>query len=125
MTCVSVGNPHCVLFLDAIDAINLEEIGPCFEEHPLFPERINTEFVRIVNRTTLRVRVWERGNGETLSCGTGACASVVASCLKGKTERKCRVMMDGGELTIEWRESDNHLYMTGGAAFVYDGYISN
>lgn len=120
---VSMGCPHYVVFTDDVDQVGVT--GPLLERHPSFPERSNIDFVEVVDASTIRMRVWERGSGITMACGTGACASVVASCLKGKTERKCRVMMDGGELTIEWRESDNHLYMTGGATFVYDGYIYN
>ena len=120
MTCVSVGNPHCVLFLDAIDALNLEEIGPCFEEHPLFPERINTEFVRIVNRTTLRVRVWERGNGETLSCGTGACAAVAAAVRNGYCDPNTDITVKllGGDMTVNYGEK---ISLTGTTTQVFEG----
>ncbi|MBQ9010887.1 MAG: carbamoyl-phosphate synthase large subunit [Clostridia bacterium] len=107
VTCVSVGNPHCVVFLDAIDGLYLPRIGPAFEEHPMFPERINTEFVRVVNRTTLRVRVWERGNGETLSCGTGACAAVAAAVRNGycDADTDITVKLLGGDMTVRYGET--------------------
>ena len=120
MTCVSVGNPHCVLFLDAIDGLDLEKTGPCFEEHSLFPERINTEFVRVVNRTTLRVRVWERGNGETLSCGTGACAAVAAAVRNGycDPDTDITVKLLGGDMTVNYGEK---IYLTGTTTQVFEG----
>lgn len=120
MTCVSVGNPHCVLFLDAIDALDLEKIGPCFEEHELFPERINTEFVRVVNRTTLRVRVWERGNGETLSCGTGACAAVAAAVRNGYCDANTDITVKllGGDMTVNYGEK---ISLTGTTIQVFEG----
>ncbi|MBQ8093200.1 MAG: carbamoyl-phosphate synthase large subunit [Clostridia bacterium] len=120
MTCVSVGNPHCVLFLDAIDGLNLESIGPCFEEHPLFPERVNTEFVRVVNRTTLRVRVWERGNGETLSCGTGACAAVAAAVRNGYCDANTDITVKllGGDMTVNCGEK---IYLSGATTLVFEG----
>ena len=121
VTCVNVGNPHCVVFCDAIDGLNLEEIGPQFENDPMFPERVNTEFVRVVNRHTLRLRVWERGSGETLACGTGACAAVVAACENGLCDKgsDVKVSVLGGELTVNY--SDARVLLTGGAGVVYEG----
>ena len=121
VTCVNVGNPHCVVFCDAIDGLNLEEIGPQFENDPMFPERVNTEFVRVVNRHTLRLRVWERGSGETLACGTGACAAVVAACENGLCDKgsDVKVSVLGGELTVNY--SDARVLLTGGASVVYEG----
>ena len=121
VTCVNVGNPHCVVFCDAIDGLNLEKIGPQFEHDPMFPERVNTEFVRVVNRHTLRMRVWERGSGETLACGTGACAAVVAACENGLCDKgsDVKVSVLGGELTVNY--SDARVLLTGGASVVYEG----
>ena len=121
VTCVNVGNPHCVVFCDKIDALDLEHIGPQFEHAPLFPERVNTEFVRVVNRHTLRMRVWERGSGETLACGTGACAAVVAACENGLCDKgsDVKVSLLGGELTVNY--TDERVLLTGGAAVVYEG----
>jgi len=121
VTCVNVGNPHCVVFCDAIDGLKLEEIGPQFEHDPMFPERVNTEFVRVVNRHTLRMRVWERGSGETLACGTGACAAVVAACENGLCDKgsDVKVSVLGGELTVNY--SDARVLLTGGASVVYEG----
>ena len=121
VTCVSVGNPHCVVFCDAIDGLDLERIGPDFEYSPFFPERVNTEFVRVVDRTSLRMRVWERGSGETLACGTGACAAVVAACEKGLCEKgsDVRVSLLGGDLTVNY--SDAGVKLTGGATKVFEG----
>ena len=121
VTCVSMGNPHAVVFMHGIDNLDLSGIGPQFEHHPLFPRRTNTEFVEVVDRHHLKMRVWERGAGETLACGTGACASVVAAVLTGNTERKVRMKLLGGELDIEWDEATNHVFMTGGAVTVFTG----
>ena len=121
ITCVATGNPHCVVFVDNVDKLDLQQIGPQFENSPLFPERVNTEFVRVVNESTIKMRVWERGAGETLACGTGACASVVAAVLTGNTERKVRMKLLGGELDIEWDEATNHVFMTGGAVTGFTG----
>ena len=123
VTCVSVGNPHCVVFRDDIDALDLGRIGPEFEFHPLFPERINTEFVRVVNRTTLRMRVWERGNGETLACGTGACAAAVAAVENGLCDRDADITVKllGGDLTV--RVTAEHVTLTGEASQVYAGHF--
>ena len=108
-------------FMHGIDNLDLSGIGPQFEHHPLFPRRTNTEFVEVVGRHHLKMRVWERGAGETLACGTGACASVVAAVLTGNTERKVRMKLLGGELDIEWDEATNHVFMTGGAVTVFTG----
>ncbi|MBR4395067.1 MAG: carbamoyl-phosphate synthase large subunit [Eubacteriaceae bacterium] len=121
VTCVNIGNPHCVIFCDEIDRLDLESIGPQFEHAAIFPELVNTEFVRVVNRHTLRMRVWERGNGETLSCGTGACAAVVAACENGLCDKNSdiKVILLGGELTVNC--SDERVLLTGGANVVYEG----
>ena len=116
---VSMGNPHYVIFTDNIDQVG--EIGPILEHHPAFPQRCNIEFARIEPDGGIRTRVWERGSGITMACGTGACATAVAACATGRAGRKSSIIMDGGTLDIEWRESDNHVYMTGPAAFVFDG----
>ena len=116
---VSMGNPHYVIFTDDIDQVS--ETGPVLERHPSFPQRCNIEFARIEPDGSIRTRVWERGSGITMACGTGACATAVAACITGKAGRKSSIIMDGGTLDIEWRESDNHVYMTGPAAFVFDG----
>ena len=124
MTCVSMGNPHCVIFLDHISKLPIEELGPKFENHVCFPNRINTEFVRIEDRKNVHMRVWERGAGETLACGTGACAVAVASILNGYTDEHVTVHLIGGNLDIFWdRNNTNHVYMTGAAVTVYEGEI--
>ena len=124
MTCVSMGNPHAVVFLDEdVKTLDIEKIGPMFENHERFPERVNTEFMYVVDRNTMNLRVWERGSGETWACGTGTCASVVASVLNGHTERNVLVHLLGGDLEILWDEKDNHVYMTGPATTVFDGEI--
>ena len=120
-TFVSMGNPHYVIFTDDVDQVG--ESGKILEHHPAFPQRCNIEFARIEEDASIRTRVWERGSGITLACGTGACATAVAAVLTGRAERKSRIVMDGGTLTIEWRKSDNHVYMTGPAEFVFDGEI--
>ena len=120
-TFVSMGNPHYVIFTDDVDQVG--ESGKILEHHPAFPQRCNIEFARIEEDARIRTRVWERGSGITLACGTGACATAVAAVLTGRAERKSRIVMDGGTLTIEWRKSDNHVYMTGPAEFVFDGEI--
>ena len=116
---VSMGNPHYVIFTDNIDQVG--EIGPILEHHPAFPQRCNIEFARIEPDGNIRTRVWERGSGITMACGTGACATAVAACATSRAGRKSSIIMDGGTLDIEWREKDNHVYMTGPAAFVFDG----
>ena len=118
---VSMGNPHYVIFTDEIDQVG--ETGQKLEHHPAFPQRCNIELARIEADGTIRTRVWERGSGITEACGTGACATAVAAALTGKAGRTSHIVMDGGTLTIEWRESDNHVYMTGPAEFVFDGEI--
>lgn len=124
ITCVSMGNPHCVVFCDDPDSLPLETIGPPFERHPAFPERINTEFVRVVDDHTLRMRVWERGSGETWACGTGACAATVASVLNGYVRKNedVTVRLRGGDLVV--RYTDETVYMTGGAETVFEGTVS-
>ena len=121
MTCVSMGNPHAVVFVDDVANFEIEKYGPEFERHPRFPKRTNTEFVQIISRTEAAMRVWERGSNETWACGTGTCATVVASILNGLCDRITTVELLGGNLTIEWRESDNHVYMTGPARYSFDG----
>jgi diaminopimelate epimerase len=124
MTCVSMGNPHAVVFIDTpVKEFPLEQIGPHFENHERFPRRTNTEFVRVLDRHTLEMRVWEHGSGETLACGTGTCALAVAAVLNGLTERNVLVHLLGGDLEIEWSEADNCVYMTGTATTVFDGEI--
>ena len=118
---VSMGNPHYVIFANDIDQV--ATTGRALEHHPAFPQRCNIEFARIEPDGTIRTRVWERGSGITQACGTGACATAVAAALTGKAGRTSQIVMDGGTLSIEWRESDNHVYMTGPAAFVFDGEI--
>lgn len=122
VTCVSTGNPHCITFVEDVAAIPLEEIGPQFEHHSVFPQRINTEFVEIVRRDYVKMRVWERGAGITLACGTGACATLVAGVLTGKCDRTATVELPGGPLLIEWA-NDQRLYMTGPAEKVFAGKI--
>jgi len=123
VTCVSMGNPHCITFVEDVASIPLEVIGPQFEHHPAFPKRINTEFIQVVERNYLKMRVWERGAGITLACGTGACASLVAGVLTGRCDRAATVELPGGCLQIEWSEIDQHLYMTGPAERVFTGNI--
>ena len=120
-TFVSMGNPHYVLFTDYVDRVG--ETGRALENHPAFPQRCNIEFACVMDDDSIRTRVWERGSGITMACGTGACATAVAACLTGRAGRKSKIIMDGGTLDIEWRESDNHVYMTGPAEFVFDGEI--
>lgn len=120
VTCVSMGNPHCITFIDDVAAIPLEAIGPQFEHHPAFPQRINTEFIQVVNSSYLKMRVWERGAGITLACGTGACASLVAGVLNSKCDRRATIELPGGCLEIDWAD-DQRLYMTGPATRVFTG----
>lgn len=124
VTGVSMGNPHAVTFIDDTDSLEIEKIGPYFENHELFPKRINTEFAQIVDRNTIKMRVWERGAGETLACGTGACATLVAAYLNGLTENEADLVLLGGTLHIRYDEAENKVYMTGPAKFVFDGEIS-
>ncbi len=126
VTCVSMGNPHCVTFLqEDVRDLDLEKIGPQFESHPAFPKRVNTEFVNVIDETHLRMRVWERGSGETLACGTGTCATVVAAVLCGyvPADTEIDVELLGGHLQILWDRTDNLVYMTGPAATVFEGTI--
>ena len=124
VTCVSMGNPHCMTFVADANAIELESIGPKFEHHPAFPQRTNTEFVQVIRPDYLRMRVWERGAGITLACGTGACATVVAGVLTGKSDRSCTVELPGGCLQIHWSLVDNRVYMTGPAELVFKGEVA-
>ena len=124
VTCVSMGNPHCVIFMDEdVRALDLEKIGPDFESHQAFPKRTNTEFVNVIDETHLRMRVWERGSGETLACGTGTCATVVAAILNGLTKNAVDVELLGGSLHIEWDREADLVYMTGPAKVVFTGEI--
>jgi len=123
VTCVSMGNPHCITFVENADQINLEKIGPQFENHSVFPQRINTEFIEVVRQDYLKMRVWERGAGITLACGTGACASVVAGVLTNNCDRASTVELPGGCLDIEWSAQENHVYMTGPATKVFTGEL--
>lgn len=124
MTAVSMGNPHAVTYMENIDELDLVKMGPSFEYHVAFPESVNTEFVKLVDRHRVSMRVWERGSGETLACGTGACAVAVASILNGHTERAVTVELLGGELLIEWDEATNRIFMTGPATTVFTGEIN-
>lgn len=123
MTCVSMGNPHAVIYVDDVQGMDLTKTGPSFENHERFPNRINTEFAHVLDRNTVEMRVWERGSGETLACGTGACAVAVASILNGYTEDQVTVRLLGGDLKIEWDREANKVYMTGPAEVVFDGEI--
>lgn len=123
MTCVSMGNPHAVIFTEGVADMKLEKIGPLFENHVRFPERVNTEFVEVIDRQNVFMRVWERGTGETLACGTGCCATAVACVLNGLTDSKVTVKLLGGELLIEWDREENVVYMTGPATTVFEGEI--
>lgn len=123
VTCISMGNPHCVTFVEAVEPLELEKIGPKFEHHSFFPKRVNTEFIQVASPTELNMRVWERGSGETWACGTGACAAAVAAVLNHKSGRRVILHLRGGDLEIEWREEDNHVYMTGPAEEVFEGTI--
>ena len=122
-TRVSMGNPHLVIFVNDIEAIDLTVIGPKLENHPLFPDRTNVEFAQVLEEGKIRMRVWERGSGVTRACGTGACATAVAAALTKRTGRKSSIVMDGGTLEIEYSEADDHVYMTGPAAFSFEGEI--
>ena len=123
ITCVSMGNPHAITYIDDVKNLEIEKIGPKFENHEIFPDRVNTEFVRVIDRTTVEMRVWERGSGETLACGTGACAVAVSSILNGLTEEEVTVKLLGGDLKIFWDRTENKVYMTGSATTVFDGEI--
>ena len=121
ITCVSMGNPHAVTFINDTDNLEIEKIGPKFENNEIFPDKVNTEFIQIIDKNTVKMRVWERGSGETFACGTGACASVVASVLNRLTENKVTVKLLGGDLEIEYNQDENTVYMTGPARVVFMG----
>ncbi len=122
---VSMGNPHAVVEVDNPAALDLPALGPLFERHPSFPGRVNVEFVRVLNRTELQMRVWERGSGETLACGTGACASAAAMMSAGKLDRAAAVHLAGGDLQVRWDEKSSHMFMTGPAVTVFDGELAD
>ncbi len=124
ITGVSMGNPHAVTFIDDVDGLDIEKTGPGFENHMMFPNRINTEFAKIIDRDRIKMRVWERGAGETLACGTGACATLVAATLCGLVEGEADLELRGGTLHIKWDREDNNVYMTGPAEFVFEGEIT-
>ena len=124
MTCVSMGNPHAIIFMNNVKDLDIEAIGPYFENHTVFPKRTNTEFVEVLDRNTVNMRVWERGSDETLACGTGACATTVACILNDKTENEVTVHLLGGDLKIRWDRDANQVYMTGPATVVFDGEIT-
>ena len=124
MTCVSMGNPHVIIFMNNVKDLDIEAIGPYFENHTVFPKRTNTEFVEVLDRNTVNMRVWERGSDETLACGTGACATTVACILNDKTENEVTVHLLGGDLKIRWDREANQVYMTGPATVVFDGEIT-
>lgn len=123
MTCVSMGNPHAVMFVDKTDGFPVNELGPEFEFHPRFPRRVNAEFIEVIGRDEVNMRVWERGTGETLACGTGACASVVACILNGLTDDEVTVHLLGGDLRIRWDRESGHVFMTGPAVSVFEGDV--
>ena len=123
ITCVSMGNPHAITYIDDVKHLEIEKIGPKFENHEIFPDRVNTEFVHVIDRNTVEMRVWERGSGETYACGTGACAVAVSSILNGLTEEEVTVKLLGGDLKIFWDRQENRVYMTGSATTVFDGEI--
>lgn len=125
-TCVSMGNPHAVMFFDDLDALDpaFNVVGPLIESHAVFPQRVNAEFIQVISRSHLKMKVWERGAGPTLACGTGACATVVAGVLTNRSDRKCKVSLPGGDLDIHWDEADGKIYMTGPAESVFQGTIS-
>ena len=124
MTCVSMGNPHAIIFMNNVKDLDIDAIGPYFENHTVFPKRTNTEFVEVLDRNTVNMRVWERGSDETLACGTGACATTVACILNDKTENEVTVHLLGGDLKIRWDREANQVYMTGPATVVFDGEIT-
>ncbi len=121
VTCVSMGNPHCVIFTEDMASVPLEKWGPVLERHTAFPRKTNVEFVEVKDRKHVRMRVWERGAAITLACGTGSCATLVAAVLNDKTERRAEIELDGGTLTVEWQEQTNHIFMTGPAELVFEG----
>jgi len=124
VTAVSMGNPHCVTFVEDLDRLPLTDLGPQVEHHPAFPQRVNAEFIQVIRPDYLRMRVWERGAGITLACGTGACASLVAGVLTDRCDRTATIELPGGNLEITWSAADNRVYMTGPAQWVFDGSIN-
>jgi diaminopimelate epimerase len=124
VSCVSMGNPHCVIFVPDVDAAPVEELGPRIEHHAAFPNRVNVEFAQIVSRERVRQRTWERGTGETLACGSGACAVAVAGILRGALDRRLTIELRGGELALDWPAADARVSMTGPAAEVFTGQIT-
>ena len=120
---ISIGNPHAVIFVENVDNIQIDKIGPIIENYKYFPQKTNVEFVQILDKNLIKVRVWERGSGETLACGTGSCAAVIAGVTNNLTKRNVKVLLQGGELEIDWNEQDNNVYMKGIATKVFDGTI--
>ena len=123
VTCVSMGNPHAVIFVEDVESFDVHGVGAVIENYPLFPRKTNVEFVTVTDRENLRMRVWERGAGETMACGTGACATLVAAVLNGLSERKATLRLNGGPLTVEWDPETNHVFQEGPAEFVFDGCV--
>lgn len=123
ITCVSMGNPHCIMFVDDVNKIEIEKIGSKFECSSIFPQRANIEFVEVLNKNEVNMRVWERGSGETWACGTGACATAAACAVNGKTDRRVKVHLKGGDLNIDWKDDTNSIFMQGPAEFVFDGTV--
>jgi diaminopimelate epimerase len=123
VTCVSMGNPHAITFVEDVDNFDVHGVGVLIENHEMFPRRINAEFAQIIDRNTIKMRVWERGSGETLACGTGASATLVAAVLNDLTDREAKLILLGGDLEIQWNETDNNVYMTGPATTVFQGEI--
>lgn len=124
ITCLSMGNPHCVTFYEDLQNVAVDKFGPLLEHHPIFPKRANISFVNIISKNEIHMRVWERGAGETMACGTASCASAVASVLNGFTDRKVTVVLSGGKLEVEWNAKDNHVYMRGPAETVFKGEVT-
>lgn len=125
VNCVSMGNPHCVIFREGIALVDIKKEGGAIECHPAFPNRTNVEFAEVTDSKTIKMRVWERGTGETLACGTGACATLVAARLNGLCDSKVTLKLLGGDLQIEWNEADNHIYMTGAAVTIFEGRVND
>ena len=123
VSCVSMGNPHAVIFVDDLSVVDIETIGPMVETHPRFPEKTNVEFIEVISDSQIKMRVWERGAGVTLACGTGACAAAAAAHLTGRAGRQVRVHLDGGDLDISWDESCGHVFKTGPAQTVFKGTV--
>jgi len=124
ITCLSMGNPHCITFHENLEVLPLEKYGPLLETYSIFPKRVNASFVNVMSKKDIHVRVWERGAGATLACGTAACASAVASVLNGYTDRRMTVTLPGGKLDVEWNPKDNHVYMKGPAETIFKGEIA-